>query len=301
MLVDELTGLMAGMNHYKPGGRGADMQMYLSLWSGHAISVDHKGTPDPIRILNPFLGIVGGIQPDLLESLKVTTARSDGFIDRFLFAYPAMPPATAENWMQMDPELRQAWTDTLQQLWALPMQDGAPVQVNMTHDARQAWQSFTEKLAAERNAPDFKEALQGPWSKLEAYGARIALIVHCLRFAYGETPEKEVEQTDFERASQVIEYFKSHARKVYAAIGADATTTKAKRILRWIKDHQKRRFTRRDVYRALCAEYDQVKHVDPPLDMLVAHGFIRTIEPESRSPFGGRRPSQSYEVNPEAA
>jgi hypothetical protein len=297
MLIDELTGLMAGMNQYKPGGRGADMQMYLSLWSGAAISVDRKGSPEPLRILHPYLGIVGGIQPDLLESLKVTTARSDGFIDRFLFAYPAMPPATGENWMQLNPELRQSWGDALKQLWALQMDNGAPVQVNMTTDAQQAWKAFTDKLAEERNASDFAEVLQGPWSKMEAYGARLALIVHCLRMVYGETLEKEVEPTDFERAAQLVEYFKSHTRKVYQAIGADRTTTRARKILQWIKDCHKAQFSRRDAYRTMRPEYRHVKEIDAPLETLVAHGYIRPVEMEPRI-SAGRRPSQLYDVNP---
>ena len=49
-----------------------------------------------------------------------------------------MPPAAGENWMQMDRELRQSRTDALKQLWALPMNNGAPVQTNMTTDAQQS-------------------------------------------------------------------------------------------------------------------------------------------------------------------
>ncbi|MCY7977723.1 DUF3987 domain-containing protein [Bacillus inaquosorum] len=55
-----------------------------------------------MQIPKPFLTILGGIQPDMIEEIvKAETAGSanDGFIDRFLFCYPDPVPS---NWTDED-------------------------------------------------------------------------------------------------------------------------------------------------------------------------------------------------------
>ena len=54
--------------------------------------------------------------------------------------------------------------------------------VRLEREARGAWQALVDRLTLEMNDPDFPPQLRGPWSKLKVYAARLALIVHLLRW-----------------------------------------------------------------------------------------------------------------------
>ena len=100
---DELAGWVRAMDQYK-GGKGADRQIWLSLWSNAPISVDRKGSPEPVIVESPWVSVTGAIQPEILPDLS--RGREDGLLDRFLFAFPEpyyaplsakVVSATAEN------------------------------------------------------------------------------------------------------------------------------------------------------------------------------------------------------------
>jgi hypothetical protein len=89
MVRDELSALITSMNQYK-SGKGHDRQVYLKLWSHETIRVDRKSNPDgmPHMAYRPFLTIVGGIQPDVIDRMRGESRYGpppdDGFLDRFL-------------------------------------------------------------------------------------------------------------------------------------------------------------------------------------------------------------------------
>jgi hypothetical protein len=85
---DELTGWVRGMDQFRSGGKGADRQHYLSMWSRTLIKVDRKASREPIIVPRPCLSVIGGIQPDLLPDLADAAQREDGFVDRLLWSYP---------------------------------------------------------------------------------------------------------------------------------------------------------------------------------------------------------------------
>lgn len=83
---DELTGWVRAMDQYK-GGKGADRQHWLSIWSSKAVVVDRKSCAgEPVIIDRPWVSLFGGIQPAMLKELS--GGQEDGLLDRFLFAYP---------------------------------------------------------------------------------------------------------------------------------------------------------------------------------------------------------------------
>jgi hypothetical protein len=67
------------MNQYKAGGKGADRQFWLKVWSNAPVKVDHKSRKVPAIISDPWVSVVGSIQPEILPELKV--GRNDGMID----------------------------------------------------------------------------------------------------------------------------------------------------------------------------------------------------------------------------
>jgi DNA polymerase I-like protein with 3'-5' exonuclease and polymerase domains len=316
LVRDELLGWVQSMNCYREGGKGADQQFWLSAWSGSTVTVDRKKTHDlgPLRVRHPFVGVIGGLVPDKLSTLRGDRPRQkaeqDGFLDRLLLSYPREPRVEPENWLEVADATLQAMQAVLRRLRTvamIPLQEGGEVKgwrpfvVKLTACGRQEWKRFTEDHARQRNADAFPDHLAGPWSKLRGYCGRLALVVHYLRWAGGELedPDAGVDGESMARAAKLVAYFKSHARKVYAVMDGDPRVSDARKILRWVLAHRPRRFQKRDAYQGLKGTFKTVEDLEPGLAVLVQHGLLRLEAPSTRE-GPGRKPSPYYEVNPHA-
>jgi DNA polymerase-1 len=314
---DELTGWVLRMNAYREGGKGSDRQFFCSAWSGATYTKDRKGDRDkgPIRLRRPFLGVVGGIPPRKLRALRGDRPgqraedNDDGFLDRILFSFAKEPKATGEDWCEPTPETLEAAAKVLEKLRSLemvPQQDGVrvsyrPYLLRLSAEGRQEWKRFTERHAAELNTEDFPGHLRGPWAKMRGYCGRLALLIHFLRWACGEfeNDKADVDGESVRRATRLIDYFKSHARKVYSAMEADHRTRAARRVLAWVLREKRSEFKRWEAFSDLKSDtrFLTPDSLDKPLELLVSHGMIRPRD-TSRRPGPGRPPATIYEVNP---
>jgi putative DNA primase/helicase len=216
---DELVGWVKGMDQYKSGGKGSERQFWLSAWSGRPVSVDRKSQDAPISVLKPFIGVIGGIQPDVLEDLAEN--REDGMLERFLFVYPE-----TLNSMWTEDDISDgaliAYAELHERLRNLSMvtdDEGDPIEQPLTFsvDARDAYINAYNIHRMEMSAPGFPRYLRSVWAKLEAYMLRLTLIVACCRFAEEGEPER-IEEEDVLRAIMLSGYFKDMARKVFATL-----------------------------------------------------------------------------------
>src|SRR5262249_2944360 len=187
---DEGVAWVLGMGQYK-GGKGNDRQFWLSTWSGKSHLVDRKTQNGvPISIPRPFVNVICGIPPDMLGELADYQGRNDGFLHRILFAFPRC--AGAADWEEATVELasKEAWERTLVNLRKLAMQElddgvmGYKV-VKMSPAAKEAWIGWWNQHAAEMRSQDLPIQLLGPWGKLKAYAARLALVLHYLWLVQG--------------------------------------------------------------------------------------------------------------------
>src|SRR5262249_9464253 len=157
-----------------------------------------------------------------------------------------------------------------------------PFFIKLTDGGRAAWEQFTAAHAAEVNAEAFPDYLGGAWSKMRGYCARLALVLCYLRRVC--TPpqgwpvpivlEEAVNVQDMEGAARLIEYYKGHARKVYALMDSDPRCADARRVLRCLaanRDFGRDSFTRRDLYQHLRRYFKAPDALDAPLKMLVEH------------------------------
>lgn len=266
LIRDEVTGWVAAMNQYK-AGKGSDRQFWLSAWSGAASKTDRKGTLETgsVRVANPFVNVVGGIQPDMLETLCDEQAREDGFIHRILFSYPDVAPDDLWNDHGISEETEKDWLGILNRLYALEMVETEehgqrPYFVRLTPEGKTTWQHWYNEHQRELQNEDFPNNLRGPWSKLRAYCARLALTVHYLRWAAqnetGEVDDLSEELTEnvnagsVMRAAALIDYFKTHTRRVYHQLQTTKDDDLAFRIASWLTRRPTRQCTVRDMQRA---------------------------------------------------
>jgi hypothetical protein len=109
--------------------------------------------------------------------------------------------------------------------------------------------------------------------------------------------EDEISGDTLDRAIRIGRYLIPHARAAFAEIGADPTVEEAKHVLRWIERKGMKSFTKREAFEGLKGRFHKVSELEPALDLLATHGFVREKEfPQRQGP--GRKPSARYEVNP---
>jgi hypothetical protein len=222
VIRDELSGWARAMDQYKQGGRGADRQFWLSAWSNSYVSVDRKSQPVPLIVGRPFVALFGAIQPGVLPELG--DGREDGLLDRFLFAYP---DPVFSGWT--DAEISEEAADGYARLYGrlrelyMPSDEYGepePVRTHLSPDAKEVLKEAINELRREMYAPGFPSRLKGPWSKLEAYFARLMLVLATARAADEDTAER-VEARDVLAAVVLLDYFKNHARRVYVGLHGD--------------------------------------------------------------------------------
>jgi len=235
---DELSGWVLSMNQYKAGGKGADRTFWLRVWSNAPVKVDRKSRKVPAIIPEPWVSVVGSIQPEILSELNI--GRNDGMTDRFLYSYPE-PQHTRHTDEVVSAAAERAVQELYEKLVHLKMleSDGEPFPgtVPMTKDAWEVFKEIAAELSEEAHALTFPRRLRGAWSKLESYLARLSLVVALSRVV--ESNEREqVEARDVLAASVLVGYFKAHARRVFAEVhGADSTDSLAVALSVFLKEH----------------------------------------------------------------
>ena len=242
---DELLGLIRSLDQYK-GGRGSDRQFYLSGWSGEAYSYKRKGTQEDIFLQRPFLAVVGSIQTDLLH--EIADGREDGLADRFLYSYPDKVRSRISRKKGIREEARKSYARLYMRLRDLKHEDvdeyGHPESriVKCTESAEELLWSLINNLRDEAELPGFPSRLAWVWPKLEAYLARLTLIwalCRCVNLrAVGQDVELCVEQGDVLKAGTIIEYFKSHIRRVYTHLYRENSKERlVEDLARFLLDH----------------------------------------------------------------
>lgn len=240
MPQDEGVAWVRGMGQYK-GGRGNDRQFWLASWSGKSHIVDRKSSGViPVSIPRPFLNVICGLPPDMLNELADHQGRSDGFLHRLLYVYPRVTVGTEWTEQTVTDESQKAWVKTLTHLRLLAMaelEDGilGYRAVQFSAAAKERWIEWWDAHAAEIRGTDLPVALIGPWGKLKAYAARLALVLHFLWLVQTEAEDGELDLASVERAVRLIDYYKSHLRLVYTRLRQTPEDNHVFEVLDWIR------------------------------------------------------------------
>ncbi|KSU78475.1 Protein of unknown function [Fictibacillus enclensis] len=232
-LHDELLGFFKGMNQYRAG---ADRQYWLSIWSNEPIFINRKGK-EPIQIPKPFVSIIGGIQPDMIEEIvkAVEGNNNDGLIDRFLFCYP---DPVSSHWTDDDvsEEIIGGYCDIITRIYHSLSEDH-PTLVKLSDKAKFAYTMWYDNTEEETEKAGFPEALKGVWKKLKGLHPRILLIMHILKWAdnYKMVNKGLVEDELVIFTNYIMDYFKSHAKKVFQFTQSNMQDKNAIKLMEYVK------------------------------------------------------------------
>jgi hypothetical protein len=102
-----------------------------------------------------------------------------------------------------------------------------------------------------------------------------------------------------EGAWRLVDYLKSHSRRVHAAIGGKANegSEDVRAFLRWIGRDQRAEFSERDIGNNFDRFKDDPTALADSLSWLATRNLIRR-RPDPGARKSGRKPSPVYEVNP---
>jgi hypothetical protein len=305
VVKDELSGWVASLNAYRQG-KGDDKQFWLSVNSGSLVKVNRKGSPEPLIVRRPCVAIVGALTPSNLGTIRGGNA-DDGWLDRILFSYPeaeAIPGWTEED---IPADLIDDWSKAVHRLFSRPpMLDDRgrerPYLIHMDGRAKAIWVEWFNAHKREMADEETPRSLIGPWSKLEGFTARLALILTCLHQAYDPIDRgnpRDVDALAMHGATKLCAYFKAHFRRARLDLAHrhDDGDDMAERTLKWVIRHGLREFSGRDHNRIFYRVPDEEREL--ALNRLIARRCIREKVAMPRPPGTlGRMPSTVYEVNP---
>ncbi|WP_339910126.1 YfjI family protein, partial [Symmachiella dynata] len=280
--------LMAGQ--YSKNGM-PQFGVYLMGHSSDELITDRVSRKS-VRVERPALTCAYAMQPQVIEGLAENAAfRGRGLLARFLYAAPRswigyreiapapMPDATREGYWQLVRALA-AITDN--------------VVLKLSNKAAAAFQNWQTEIEAMLRDGGQMELIIDWGAKLAGATLRIAAVIHCAD--HGATGK--ISAATIESAIEIARYLLPHAEAVLNMMQANesAAVADARYVLRWIKRHDRREFTKRDVQQHGKRRFHKADDIDSALAELEQRGYIRKKAPPPKTP--GRPPSPAYEVNP---
>ena len=293
---DELSGWIGSFDRYSGGKGGGDAANWLSMFNAGSITVDRKtGDKKTIFVPSASVSICGGIQPAVLQRSFGREHCESGLAARFLLAYP---PAKAKRWTEADvsQKVEEDYAAIIERLNELQMEvdpkspAGAPEYrpgiVDFTPEAKELWKEYYNQHAGEQIK--VHGDLGAAWSKLEEYPARLALVIHLVRWAAGDESLESAMGLDVQSLQagiRLVTWFKGEARRVYGMFSESEAEQEERRLLEWI-DRQGGEVSTRDVQQG-CRWLKESGDAEAALKKLAeaGHGSWETIPP---GPNGGR-------------
>ena len=206
---DEIKGMIDDFDRYNRSGIISNM---LSIWDSTSFCIDRK-TEDPAFIREPFLDILGGIQPGLLKStFGNPQLMVSGFNQRILFVYPDKVPVTYYSDKQLSESIMPYWTDFIRELLKVE-----PTELTLSPEAKDFYCTYYNMLQDKKSTAD--DYMQYVYSKLQIIILRWTIVTHLLWEKTFDYYQKDIISGDeMIHSVQCMLYFESAAEKVYQEI-----------------------------------------------------------------------------------
>lgn len=215
---DELAGWFKDMNKYR---QGSDFEFHLSSWSGKSVAMNRK-TATSSFVQHPFIPVLGGIQPSILEKFSGDDFKDSGFLDRLLISYPEL---TVDNYNEdeMSESLIHDWFDrTLAFMQIMDNQvemdaEGEVMNqvITMDSDAKKEWVKAFNRITAMQNSADESEFFKSMLPKQKSYIPRFALLLHVFSVCNDEQDDLyQISAESVRKAVKLSDYFIAHAKRV---------------------------------------------------------------------------------------
>lgn len=225
MKKDELLSLIYDGKRYK-GNSGMEQRL-LSIYSQSSFAVNRKSDDEVKLISNPFLSLIGGIQPSLCNELLSDKRMNNGFVNRLLFIYPTSYIAKLPKG-EFDETIKDNFDEFVEHLNSrIEAIEATTIPLNTSAKKRfYAWQE--EFVLPIINDDSESELMKATISKFEATVLRIALILECSHSLNANKIPNHVSKTSINASIEIIEYFKLNFLELLRTIRNESETINPK-------------------------------------------------------------------------
>lgn len=297
VLSDEggIFDILAGL--YSNGQ--ANIDLFLQAHAASSVRVD-RGSRPPIMLKRAVLSMGLTFQPETIRNIcRNRTFRGRGLLGRFLYAYPASnigrrtfaePPIDLTIQIEYDRLVKVMLDKTFKE-----DKGNKPLALRMSDTAYAKFLEYAigNEVMMSEECGRLTEITD--WAgKLPGAMARIAGILHLIRYAEGDPSEHLVSFEDMASAVKIGHALSYHALKIFDELQISDSMEMARKICFWLKQERRTSFTLREANRRFRNFKKDVRAAT--LDILVEYDIIKTAEPSYDGKPG--RKSNIYEVNP---
>lgn len=206
---DELKGWLDDFGRYNKSGEQSTM---LSTFYRQPMQIN-RASKEPIFIHKPCIYVSGGIQPDILSDLAKDNRAENGFLSRFIFAYPDLADKQPYSNKKLNADSLMKYHKYLNVLTTIP----EIVDLKLSNEAELIYANwYNDNAEKTNNEPT--GYLKGVYGKLDVISLRLAIVVHGMYLVCEQNTSTEISATTMQTAIELIEYFRATALKVYHKI-----------------------------------------------------------------------------------
>jgi hypothetical protein len=206
LFQDEIAAFLLSFDKYR-GGKGGDREQYLNFWNGNAIKVD-RASKETIYISDPFLSLLGGLQPRKAVRLFGEESFDDGLISRFLF-YRNQEGCIDLTDYQWRADYEKLWTSMIDKFYSV----SGSFELKLSDAAWSVFKNYDNELS--RKSSYLPSMFKIFIPKATNYVLRIAGILHFVECYFNPVIFSEtISPETIRRAINLVNYFLSQSRKI---------------------------------------------------------------------------------------
>jgi hypothetical protein len=216
---DELNGWFKDMNKYRAG---SDLEFWLSSWSGKSAIINRKTAKNSF-VDKPMIPVLGGIQPNILNSAYTDENKDNGFVDRMLLSFPDLE-VEPYNEKNLSEELIEWYCDNIIFMYediknnCVKYDDDGeviPKYVPFSESAQKEWQRIYNEITIIQNSDEENEYMKSMLPKQKSYIPRFALLINTLCSFFNEGCDfTTISKESIFKAERLSKYFIAMAKKI---------------------------------------------------------------------------------------
>ncbi|MEZ9318855.1 DUF3987 domain-containing protein [Vibrio sp. 10N.286.51.E5] len=277
---DEISGLLSVFNQQS---RSHERSVYLEGYSGQRNSyVIRRVSREDVVLPQLFVGLLGGIQPDMLKPLIRSATegkQNDGFLERCL-QMSVLPTRTESK--PTDHRVSDKATASVHHVFAKLAELDTPLDpivLKFSHKAQEKWTKWSEEALLDvSNSSSMMESYHV--KRLE-HCAKLAMIFHLIEEASNTTkgkpfqPNNVVEVKSITQAMVWMRYLRSHAYRIVASAQEKVAVDSPAQILLSRLSKFQGQFTRHSLSQKGWKSLTTAKQREEAINTLIAHGYLR--------------------------
>ena len=229
MHVDELDSFLGNMSRYN---RGNDEAYWLQLFNGDGIKCNRKNAEDTFSVQHPYVSVIGGTQPGILNELFGGKRMMNGFASRLLKVFPDIDEIPRWKTRNVPQSILEEWNQLVRRILEEPTEydengDVRPQVLTFSKEAMRMlckWKNEVNGKAWQETEDDY---LKGFYGKLETYAVRFSLVIQVVRsFCEKECGRQVIDEASVKAAIELAEYFRRMEKKVYRHISQTVESDK---------------------------------------------------------------------------